>query len=396
VQAVPMPWEADWCSLHIVTKTRPAYRRVYNPGETLGVVVKQYKVDIFGNADVPLAFFAQDQEVHESLMLAELPQAAPRVVVLTATLPSEARCIRMAQLLVDHPEFFQEHQQKGEITKLAFCQAIFALTGDVDLQMDPAGVWEMAVGSAAGMSQDTYQTTMCSYECQVDNATLTETVEHDSPVVAKVNRGCCVQVQSKPVQQGDRVRAEAQCGSHTGWLTLAAGERQLFCRSFAFLERDAQDGVPEASDLTQELSNVIDEQDGLIDEALGVQVKDEEDANVEQALPARKGKGKAKEGSRGGAAFGVRKQMIEKDIARLQKTTNLLVPRAAFGRLVRELLDQLSEEKLKMSAGAVQVLQECAENHITNTMSRLNVLAQHRKAVTVSPKDLAVLQRLQS
>ena len=104
-----------------------------------------------------------------------------------------------------------------------------------------------------------------------------------------------------------------------------------------------------------------------------------------------------------------RKFVILKDIAKLQESTETLIPKAAVGRLVEEELDAASQrrqadrqegveeflvDRYKMSSDALKLLQEASEAHLVDMFSNMNVLARHRKAVTIEPRDLNVLRYL--
>ena len=62
-----------------------------------------------------------------------------------------------------------------------------------------------------------------------------------------------------------------------------------------------------------------------------------------------------------------------REIRKYQKTTDLLIKRAAFIRLVREILHgKLGKTEIKMQCIAVEALQEAAEYYITNLFDDAN------------------------
>ena len=93
-----------------------------------------------------------------------------------------------------------------------------------------------------------------------------------------------------------------------------------------------------------------------------------------------------------------------REIHRYQKSTNLLLPKVSFQRLLRDVtidtVDQLKKmyTKLKdpsrMTVATVQCLQAASEAIITKTLEDANLCAIHTKRVTVQPKDLELAHRL--
>ena len=75
------------------------------------------------------------------------------------------------------------------------------------------------------------------------------------------------------------------------------------------------------------------------------------------------------------------------EIRRFQKTTNLLVPKRLFYRVVRELL-QLKRSWMKIQASAVMALHEAAEAYLICLMEDSHICAIHAKWITVMPKDM--------
>lgn len=90
-----------------------------------------------------------------------------------------------------------------------------------------------------------------------------------------------------------------------------------------------------------------------------------------------------------------------KEIRRLQNTTNLLIPKLAFGRLVREILKQVcSSSHLSEGPGyllrmaALQCLQEASESYLIGLFEDCNLAAIHAHRVTIMPKDVLLARRL--
>ena len=96
--------------------------------------------------------------------------------------------------------------------------------------------------------------------------------------------------------------------------------------------------------------------------------------------------------------LGQRQKTILREIARLQsdKAPPILLPKAAFGRLVREALDKVSEEegKHKMTSEALTVLQESTEWFMSDLFADAQKCVVHRKKATLTPDDLTLVQLL--
>lgn len=76
------------------------------------------------------------------------------------------------------------------------------------------------------------------------------------------------------------------------------------------------------------------------------------------------------------------------EIQMLQHTTHLLIPRAPFYRLLREILHQFGDPSMRMKAEAAVALQETAELYLTHLMEDAYRCTMHRKAVTLMPSDM--------
>lgn len=84
-----------------------------------------------------------------------------------------------------------------------------------------------------------------------------------------------------------------------------------------------------------------------------------------------------------------------REIKRYQKTTELLLPRASFKRVVQEITqDKIMATDIRFRAGAMAALQEAAESYLTNIFEDLQLIAIHAKRVTLQPKDLVLASRL--
>ena len=86
-----------------------------------------------------------------------------------------------------------------------------------------------------------------------------------------------------------------------------------------------------------------------------------------------------------------------REIRRYQKSTDLLIRKAPFSRLVREIAQDLKEktdaDKLWMST-AVLALQEAAEAYLVGLFEDTNLCTIHSGRVTIQPKDIQLARRI--
>ncbi|THH20634.1 hypothetical protein EW146_g750 [Bondarzewia mesenterica] len=82
-----------------------------------------------------------------------------------------------------------------------------------------------------------------------------------------------------------------------------------------------------------------------------------------------------------------------REIRRYQKSTELLIRRLPFQRLVREIAQDFKTD-LRFQSSAVMALQEAAEAYLVSLFEDTNLAAIHAKRVTIQPKDLALARRL--
>lgn len=82
-----------------------------------------------------------------------------------------------------------------------------------------------------------------------------------------------------------------------------------------------------------------------------------------------------------------------REIRKYQKTTELLIRRAPFQRLVREIAQDIRPE-LRFQAEAIRGLQESAEAYLVNVFEDCNLCAIHAKRVTIMDRDMQLAMRL--
>jgi len=82
-----------------------------------------------------------------------------------------------------------------------------------------------------------------------------------------------------------------------------------------------------------------------------------------------------------------------REIRRYQKSTELLIPKAAFQRIVREVASGFRTD-IRFKADAILALQEAAESYLVGLFEDTNLCAIHAKRVTIMPKDMHLAKRI--
>ena len=82
-----------------------------------------------------------------------------------------------------------------------------------------------------------------------------------------------------------------------------------------------------------------------------------------------------------------------REIRRYQKSTELLIKKLPFQRLVREVA-QGQKEDLRFTSSAMLALQEASEAFLVQLFEDTNACALHAKRVTIMKKDMALAKRL--
>ncbi|TRY78829.1 hypothetical protein TCAL_12417 [Tigriopus californicus] len=81
------------------------------------------------------------------------------------------------------------------------------------------------------------------------------------------------------------------------------------------------------------------------------------------------------------------------DIRRYQKSTELLIRKLPFQRLVREIAQDFKTD-LRFQSSAVMALQEASEAYLVGLFEDTNLCAIHAKRVTIMPKDIQLARRI--
>ena len=76
------------------------------------------------------------------------------------------------------------------------------------------------------------------------------------------------------------------------------------------------------------------------------------------------------------------------EIWRYQKSTELLIRKLPFSRLVREIAQEVGKIDMRFQGSAIICLQEAAEAFLVSLLEDANLCTIHAKRVTIMPKDI--------
>lgn len=82
-----------------------------------------------------------------------------------------------------------------------------------------------------------------------------------------------------------------------------------------------------------------------------------------------------------------------REIRKYQKSTDLLLRKLPFQRLVREIAQDFKRD-IRFRSTAISALQEAAEAYLVGLFEDANLAAIHAKRVTVMPKDIQLARRV--
>jgi len=105
-------------------------------------------------------------------------------------------------------------------------------------------------------------------------------------------------------------------------------------------------------------------------------------------------------GASGDASGGGRKRRSRpgtvalREIRKYQRSSELLLRRLPFSRLVREIQIDFTGKQFRWQANALMALQEAAEFHLVHLFEDANLCAIHAKRVTIMPKDMQLARRI--
>ena len=83
-----------------------------------------------------------------------------------------------------------------------------------------------------------------------------------------------------------------------------------------------------------------------------------------------------------------------REIRKYQKSTEFLIRKAPFQRLVREIT-QAHKGDLRFQSSALGASQEASEAYLVGLFEDTNLCAIHAKRVTIMPKDIQLTRRIQ-
>ena len=82
-----------------------------------------------------------------------------------------------------------------------------------------------------------------------------------------------------------------------------------------------------------------------------------------------------------------------REVRKFQKTTEHLIRKAPFVRLIRECIFK-TKESIRLSVSACEAIQDATESYMTGLLSDANLCTLHAKRVTLMPRDLKLARRL--
>ena len=82
-----------------------------------------------------------------------------------------------------------------------------------------------------------------------------------------------------------------------------------------------------------------------------------------------------------------------REIRKFQKSTELLIRKLPFQRLVRDIAGAFKQD-LRFQSSAVLALQEASEAYMVGLFEDTNLCAIHAKRVTIMPKDMQLARRI--
>jgi histone H3/H4 len=83
-----------------------------------------------------------------------------------------------------------------------------------------------------------------------------------------------------------------------------------------------------------------------------------------------------------------------REIRRYQRSTELLIKKLPFQRIVRDITYQVAGKDYKFQSHAIEALQEAAEAYLVRLFEDTNLCAIHAKRVTVMTKDMQLARRI--
>ena len=82
-----------------------------------------------------------------------------------------------------------------------------------------------------------------------------------------------------------------------------------------------------------------------------------------------------------------------REIRKFQKSTDLLIRKLPFQRVVKEIAGEFKSD-LRFQSQAILALQEATEAYMVRLFEDTNICAIHAKRVTIMPKDMQLARRI--
>lgn len=87
-------------------------------------------------------------------------------------------------------------------------------------------------------------------------------------------------------------------------------------------------------------------------------------------------------------------ELALKEIRKFQYTSNLLIPKLAFQRIVKEITWSIFDPPLRMQSSALLALQEASEQFLVGLFTDMNLCALHARRQTIKPQDMYLSRRI--
>eukprot|EP00877_Chromochloris_zofingiensis_P012864 jgi/Chrzof1/7831/Cz02g38050.t1 len=87
-------------------------------------------------------------------------------------------------------------------------------------------------------------------------------------------------------------------------------------------------------------------------------------------------------------------ELALRDIRKYQKSTELLIKKLPFQRVIKEIAQDMGGTSLRFQESALLALQEAAEAYLVGLFEDANLCAIHAKRVTIMPKDMQLAKRI--
>ncbi|CAI4583889.1 AAC_HP2_G0032700.mRNA.1.CDS.1 [Saccharomyces cerevisiae] len=144
---------------------------------------------------------------------------------------------------------------------------------------------------------------------------------------------------------------------------------------------------------------------------LEIETENEEEAEMETEVPApvrthsyaldRYVRQKRREKQRKQSLKRVEKKYTPSELAlyeirKYQRSTDLLISKIPFARLVKEVTDEFTtkDQDLRWQSMAIMALQEASEAYLVGLLEHTNLLALHAKRITIMKKDMQLARRI--